>query len=114
MRITAGQLRQIIREEAKRVLRENAAMSAQVLYDRVYWALRDMASGPDMLIDAVASEIEKILEIDMPGIRMPVEQLEAMLKSDEFYEEVGDLEYGMPFSYDPETRMVSFVDPMSF
>ena len=98
MRITEGKLRQSIREEAKRVLRENAAMSVE----EVYSILRDMAPGPDMPIVQVAAEIG-----------MPVQQLEAMLKSDEFNEHMDSMDYSMPIGYDESARVVFFNDPMS-
>ena len=98
MRITKGQLRKIIREEAKRVLRENAAMSVE----EVYSILRDMAPGDDMPIEQVAAKIG-----------MPVEELEVMLKSDEFFNYMSDYDYSRPIGYDESARVVFFDDPMS-
>lgn len=95
MRITEGKLRKIIREEAKRVLKEGATMSVE----DVYSALRSMAPGPDMLIDDVAREIG-----------MDPEELEAVLKSDEFFNYMSDYDYSRPIGH---YTMVTFGDPES-
>ena len=90
----------IIREEAKRVLRESASadMSVEDLYDK----LRGMAPRDDMPVDDVAAEIG-----------MDVEKLKAMLISDEFFNYMSDYDYSRPIGYDEDAKVVIFDDPYS-
>ena len=99
MKITVNQLRRIIKEEVGRSLKESMR-SVEDVYDELRGFCGD--DYHEMPVDQVAQEIG-----------MDVEELKAMLDSDEFYNYMSDVDYSRPIYWDSDTNMVGFSDPMS-
>lgn len=99
MKITVNQLRRIIKEEVRRSLKESMR-SVENVYDELRGFCGD--DYHEMSVDQVAGEIG-----------MDVEELKAMLNSDEFHNHMDNVDYSRPISWDSNTNMVGFSDPMS-
>jgi len=99
MKIKLSQLRRIIKEEVKRSLKESMRSA-----EDVYSELRGFCGDGyhEMPVGQVAQ-----------AIGMDVEDLKAMLDSDEFHDAMERMDYSMPISWDSRAGMIGFRDPMS-